>query len=139
MSCGDISAGELREGIRILSYTAAKDAIGMPVNSYSTLARTQAKIEFKVVREPKRNSRETGITGVVFTIRERSDLNSKMVIVFNDEVYNILTILKVPNPRNQFMEIKAVRASDQSIIFWEMPAPSGGLWETPTEGDYWQI
>ena len=125
MSCGNLNAGELRERVLIMTYSAGKDAIGAPVNDFSTLGYVQAKVEYKTATEPKRVTRETSLTKTIFTIRQRTDLDKKMIVVHKDQAYNILTILKVPQPRNQFLKVVAERTDDYDTYLNQLIAPDG--------------
>ena len=125
MSCSDIGAGQLRERVLIMTYSTGKDAIGMPITDFSTLSYVQAKVEYKTAKEVSRATRETAITKTVFTIRQRTDLDKKMIMVHKDKAYNILTILKVLKPRNQFMKVVAERTNDYDTYLNQLIAPDG--------------
>jgi len=79
--------------ISIQIYTDSKDASGAPVSTWSNYKTVFANVVFDSGSEPEIITKETAVTKVTFTIRHRTDLDTKLRILYNSKYYNILAIL----------------------------------------------
>ena len=110
----------MRHRISVLTYTNSKGATGDPITTYTTLCHLSAKVEYKTAKEPKRATRETALTRVNFTIRNRTDLDTKMLVVFDGNVYNIRAIL-IKDSKKQIVKLKTLHTFDFNKIKDKIP------------------
>lgn len=99
-------AGALDRRITILKYTDGVDEVGGPVSEFTQHAKVWAKVEYARTKEPIIASAETSVTQVLFVIRYRDDLDSKMKINYEKKTFNILGIMEIEGRRN-YLEIRA--------------------------------
>lgn len=130
-----IHAGQLREKVSVMSYTVGKDSIGTPVANYCILGYIQAKVEYTTAKESSLVTKEVGLTRVIFTIRKRDDLDKKMILALNGYAYNIISILKISEPRNQYLEIVTEYSYSYNNSLNQILAPDG-QWLASPDGEW---
>lgn len=118
-----LGAGKLDRRIKIVEYEALRDETGAPLNRYCLKVEVWANVHYKSAKETDLVTKETSVTNVVFTIRHRKDLDTKMLINYDRKVYNILGITE-KRGRDNYLELLCeqvenvsgeVSASDQVI------------------------
>jgi SPP1 family predicted phage head-tail adaptor len=85
-------SGELDRRITIQEFSESVDTYGQRVKSFSTLATVWSKVVERIGSESENGDMISSTKKVEFTIRFRTDINEEMRIVYNNEVYKILTI-----------------------------------------------
>ena len=93
MSC-EHRAGDLIDWITIEQYTQSKDAVGTPILSWAELEQVSARVKFLRGDEKETYTKETAITIAEILVSVRTDLDTRLRIVFDSDNYNILAILE---------------------------------------------
>lgn len=88
-----IKAGKLNSRITIQSRTAGVDAIGQPVETWTTYAQVWANVKFNSGAEAIKAGMDVSISRVSMLIRKRDDITSGMRIAFKTKTYNIVSVL----------------------------------------------
>ena len=120
----------LKNLVTILQHTDTKDAVGGPVVTYATLAEVFANVIWKTGKESTENTAQQGISNVIFTIRNRTDLDKKQKITFRNKVYDILSIIEIG--RNHLLEIVT-----QQVELIETTTGISGTAGTDKDGAEW--
>lgn len=88
-----MKAGQLNSRVTIQQLTAGQDAIGQPVQTWSTLATVWANIKQPSGMESIRADRETSVLRASIRIRRRTDVTAAMRVVLGATVYQIQAVL----------------------------------------------
>jgi SPP1 family predicted phage head-tail adaptor len=88
-----IAAGKLNSRITIQSRTAGVDAIGQPVETWTTYAQVWANVKFNSGSEAMKAGMEVSISRVSMLVRLRDDITSGMRVSFKTKTYDIVSVL----------------------------------------------
>ena len=105
------NAGKLSERITFQSYTLASDGAGGQVKTWANLATTPtvwAHVKSRAGQERFDEDRDTASAITEFTIRNRSDVDETMRIVWGGENYNIRHVMR-EGTRAMYLYIKSER------------------------------
>lgn len=105
--------GNLDQRITLQSYTTTSDGAGGQTRTWADLASVPdvwAKVEAKGGSEGFSSDRVEAVGSFVFTIRNRTDLDERMRIVWGGENYNVRTILR-EGSRAMYLKIVAERGT----------------------------
>ena len=89
------NVGDMRHRVSIRTFTTTRNAAGEELRTWSELAAVWAAAEHKTggSSEVEQAAQTTAKISVVFRIRYRTDINEKMVIVWNSKAWNIRSLL----------------------------------------------
>lgn len=100
-----MAAGKLRELIVIRTPTASQSASGEVTNSWATLASVWADIEPATTRDLLAAQHVAPSAALKVTIRNRTDVTSKMRVQINGQDYEILGEPQDPNGQRRWTQI----------------------------------
>lgn len=103
-----IDPGKLDTRIVIQTYSAALNSFGEENITWSTLATVWAAMDWTGSGEQENSDQEITATDVVATIRYRSDLNTKMQVVYDSATYDITGITVLGRKRFQKLKLQTV-------------------------------
>lgn len=86
-------AGPMRHRVTIQERSAAVDAAGQPLNTWTTFASRWAAIERTPGNEVFASAQRNGRVPVVFRLRYLSGVMPSMRLVFGTKVHNILSAI----------------------------------------------
>ena len=104
--------GQMDQPITLQRLTATPDGIGGTVRAWEDLCSIWAKVTPRLGREAMVNGRMTAVTPVTFEVYNATDVTELDRIIWNDEAYNILNILRAGG-RRLHVEIDAQRGDAQ--------------------------
>lgn len=87
-----MNAGQLNRKITIQALDTGVDAIGQPVNSWTTFAETWANIRFLNGVESVKADAEVSVSKASIRIRYRQDVTNAMRVVGNGITYQIKAV-----------------------------------------------
>ena len=90
--------------ISVEQLTEAKGATGAIVETWSELTEIWAYVKWVSGSENEILTKETATTKVEFMIRKNRSINKEMRINFENNYYDIITVLELPG--RQYMNIK---------------------------------
>jgi SPP1 family predicted phage head-tail adaptor len=93
--------------ITLQNYTTAANSLGQNVITYGTLATVWANVSFKKGKEGNDSDSEYPSRPVTFTIRFRDDVGNDDRIVWDGDVYEIISVHEVGYVRERWLEITA--------------------------------
>lgn len=88
-----LAAGELRQRIAVQTATEVLDKAGQPIRTWSALsgpAQLPARVDSVTGGESLRGRQVTANASVVFTIRYRADITTRMRVIYEGATYYIL-------------------------------------------------
>lgn len=87
--------GDMRQRLSLRAFTTSRNASGEELRSWGELAEVWGAVEHKTggSDEGEESAQTVGVTSAVFRIRHRTDLNEKMMIVWNSRAWNIRSLL----------------------------------------------
>lgn len=88
-----MKAGLLNRKIAIQSFGSGVDAIGQPIESWSTFAQPWANIRFLNGVESVKADAEVSVSKASIRIRYRQDITEAMRVVYNGITYQIKAVL----------------------------------------------
>lgn len=88
-----MKAGLLNRKITIQSFGSGVDAIGQPIESWSTFAQPWANIRFMNGVESVKGDAEVSVSKASIRIRYRQDITEAMRVVYNGITYQIKAVL----------------------------------------------
>ncbi len=88
-----MNAGQLNRKITIQAFGSGVDAIGQPIESWSTFAQTWANIRFLNGVESVKADAEVSVSKASIRIRYRQDITNAMRVVYNGITYEIKAVL----------------------------------------------
>lgn len=104
-----IDPGKLDTRIVIQTYgTPTYDAYGDQIISWTTLATVWAAMDWTNAREQEDVDQEVTTTDTVVIIRYRSDIDTKMQVVYNSKTYDITGILVMGRKRFMKLDLRLV-------------------------------
>ncbi len=103
-----IDPGKLDTRIVIQTYTAALNSFGEETITWSTLATVWAAMDWTGSGESEGSDQEITATMLVATIRYRSDIDTKMQVVWDSTTYDITGITQLGRKRYQKLNLKEV-------------------------------
>lgn len=92
-------AGSLNSRVTIQRLTAGQDAIGQPVETWTTLATVWASILIKSGAESIKADKDVSIVQASIRIRRRTDVTAAMRVIYGAVVYQIKAVL--PDEQNK--------------------------------------
>lgn len=103
-----MGCGALNRRLTFEANTPSRDALGQPIESWSTLATVWAAIDYGNGGEKIENDREIHTSKITFTVRYRADVSVKNRILFEGEYYDIRDIREVTTGfRQMYLEVDA--------------------------------
>jgi SPP1 family predicted phage head-tail adaptor len=99
--------GDMRHRLSLRTFTTSRNAAGEELRSWGELAEVWGAVEHKTggSGEGEQGAQTVGQTSVLFRIRHRTDLNEKMIIVWNSKAWNIRSLL--PDYDKTYLVIEA--------------------------------
>ena len=92
-----MQAGKLNRRITIEQRSTTQDAIGQPVETWTTVATVWADVRstngLSFIKEAIKADADVSISRVSFRIRHRTGINAGMRVVFNTENYDIEAVM----------------------------------------------
>lgn len=108
---GQISAsikiGALDRKITFRQSTETQSDSGSVNETWSDVATVRANVKSRASSEKFEVEREMTFNRKLFTIRYRSDLNEKMIIIYETKEYDIKSINELDGTRKRFLVIQA--------------------------------
>lgn len=97
----------MRHRLSLRAFTTSRNAAGEELRSWGELAEVWGAVEHKTggSGEGEQGAQTVGQTSVLFRIRHRTDLNEKMMIVWNSKAWNIRSLL--PDYDKTYLVIEA--------------------------------
>ncbi len=108
-----VKAGQLDQRITLQSYTLADDGAGGNVKTWADLSSTPnvwARVEARGGREAFSSDRIEATGRYVFTIRNRTDIDERMRVVWGGENYNLRAIFR-EGSRAMYVKMEAERGT----------------------------
>lgn len=103
--------GQLDQRVTFQSATRTPDGMGGHAETWADIPSAPnvwAKVKVETAREQEQAGRSVGVRAVLFTIRNRSDLDEGMRLVWDGEVHNVREIHR-EGPRAMYLRIVAER------------------------------
>jgi SPP1 family predicted phage head-tail adaptor len=94
----------LRERVDIQAVSETKDAMGSPVQAWSTVAQVWADVAPMSTSEQWRRQQMQSAAGFKVTVRYRADLTPQHRIVLRNRVFQVRGMTN-PDQRKRFLEI----------------------------------
>lgn len=88
-----MNIGALKSRVVIQQLTAGQDAIGQPVQTWTTLATVWANIRYLNGVETIKSDATTAITKVSIRIRRRTDVTPAMRVTYGGTTFEIKNVL----------------------------------------------
>ena len=92
-----MQAGKLNKRITIQQRTTTQDAIGQPVETWTTVATVWADVRgtngLSFIKEAIKADADVSIARVSFRVRYRTDITAGMRVVFNSENHDIEAVM----------------------------------------------
>lgn len=104
---GGIAIGRFDRKIILLRRTEQATEFNTGKFIFTSFATPWANIDFNLGNEQTRADQETENRSVVIRIRYRTDLDTTMRAVINDQIYGITSITELNGHRKQVIEINA--------------------------------
>ena len=99
-----MAAGQLNSRVSIQARAAGQDALGQPLESWTTLANVWANIRHPSGSEAIRADAQTSIVRASIRVRLRTDVTARMRVVHGSTTYEIKAVL--PDVvRGEFMDL----------------------------------
>lgn len=102
------SPGKIDQMVTIQTYQTTSDGAGGTIVTWEDLASVWAAVASEAGRESIEEGRTNAASGVVFTIRNRSDVNATMRIIWEGVAHNIRQV-KSTGSRSMYLKIIAER------------------------------
>lgn len=99
--------GELRERVTFQTFDTTSDSVGQPIKTWLPFKETWAQCRFLSGRELEAAQKINTEVNLEVTTRYRTDLTTKMRMVWRDVNWNIHTVL--PDERKVFQRMFASR------------------------------
>jgi SPP1 family predicted phage head-tail adaptor len=106
MAATSMHAGRLDKRVTFKRPVLARDSSGGAAKSLNTIGEAWANIRTMSGREREQSERVEGVSDYVVTVRYRSDLQPKDVIIWGDRTMNI-RFIRDAGARESFLEIEA--------------------------------
>jgi len=107
--------GRLDQRVTLQAYATTDDGAGGKIKAWANLSSVPvvwAKVAPKSGNENLEEGRVNASAGYVFTIRNRTDLDERIRIIWRNEEYNVRSIMRT-GERSMYLRIEADRGVAQ--------------------------
>jgi len=103
------ASGSLSQRIELFSYSQSKNEFGEDVENFVSAGKVWAEVVFRIGKEKFNEDSTNSMQKVIMRIRYTDTLSVRDKVLYNNDYYNILSIVPMGSTKRDLLEMETLR------------------------------